>query len=336
MKMNMYCWIDEMISAEQKKAFPVLSFPSVQKMNVTVSELLSNSSLQAKGMKLIADSFDTAASVSYMDLSVEAEAFGSEIRFSDDEVPTVVGAIVESEEDAEQLSVPEIGTGRTGVCVEAMRKAAELITDRPVFAGCIGPFSLAGRLMDVSEALINCYEEPDMVHMVLEKAAEFLIRYLSAFKETGINGAVVAEPLAGLLSPDLAQEFSGDYMEKIVSAVQTEDFIVIYHNCGNSVLATSDSIEGNGCRAFHFGNAVNIRDMLPRFPGDCLVMGNIDPAGEFRNGTPESIYAATTRLLEECSGYPNFVISSGCDIPPLTPWENIASFFKAVDDFYGK
>ena len=45
---------------------------------------------QAEGMKIIADSCPTAASVSLMDLSLEAEAFGSTIRVSDDEVPTVI------------------------------------------------------------------------------------------------------------------------------------------------------------------------------------------------------------------------------------------------------
>ncbi len=330
MSRNMYQWIDEMIAAEKKKALPVLSFPSVQKMGVTVDELIRSSDLMSRGVKLVADSFDTAAAVSYMDLSVEAEAFGSQIRFSDDEVPTVIGSIVEEEEDADALEIPAIGAGRTGVCIEAMRKAGELIQDRPVLAGCIGPFSLAGRLMDVSNAMINCYEEPDMVHTVLEKVTKFLISYISAFKETGIQGAVVAEPLAGLLSPDLAQEFSGDYMKQIVAAVQDENFIIVYHNCGGSALATIDSIVSNGCRAFHFGNAVNMAEVLPNVPANCLAMGNIDPAGEFRNGTPESIYGATTALIRECSSYPNFVISSGCDIPPLTPWENIESFFRAV------
>ncbi|MGN0194506.1 MAG: uroporphyrinogen decarboxylase family protein [Pseudoramibacter sp.] len=65
-------------------------------------------------------------------------------------------------------------------------------------------------------------------------------------------------------------------------------------------------------------------------------MGNVDPARQFRNGTPDSVYEATTDVLTRCSKFPNFVISSGCDIPPMSPWENIDAFFKAVDDFYAK
>jgi uroporphyrinogen decarboxylase len=28
------------------------------------------------------------------------------------------------------------------------------------------------------------------------------------------------------------------------------------------------------------------------------------------------------------------VLSSGCDIPPLTPWENIDAMFAAAEEFY--
>ena len=59
-------------------------------------------------------------------------------------------------------------------------------------------------------------------------------------------------------------------------------------------------------------------------------------AGEFRGGTPESIKQATWKVMEACCKYPNFVISSGCDIPPMSPWENIDAFFAAVDAFYQK
>ena len=285
-------------------------------------------------MKLIADQFPSAASVSLMDLSLEAEAFGAQIRISDDEVPTVIGALISEEEEAEALEVPQIGAGRTQIYIDAIQKACTKITDRPVFAGVIGPFSLAGRLMGVSDALIYCFEEPDMVHIILEKATEFLIKYCKEYKKAGANGVVMAEPLAGLLSPALAEEFSAEYVRRIVKEIQDEEFLVIYHNCGDSALKTIDTIVTNGCRAFHFGNVIDMEEIVKHIPDNMLAMGNVDPAGEFRNGTPESIYNATQEILRKCGNYSNFVISSGCDIPPMSPWENIDSFFKAVEDFY--
>lgn len=335
-KKDMRKWLQEMLDAPQKTAMPILSFPAIQLLGISVKDLISDSDIQAKGMKAVADRVPSAASVSLMDLSVEAECFGSSIVFSDDEVPTVTGSIVSSLEEAEALKIPEIGSGRTGIYIGAIEKAVKEITDRPVFAGIIGPFSLAGRLMDVTEAMIYCYEDPDMVHTVLQKVTDFLIRYANAYKATGAHGIIMAEPLAGLLSPALSQEFSCDYVKQIVDAVQDDNFLVIYHNCGNGTIAMIDAILSTGASAYHFGNAISMAEMMTHIPSDIIAMGNVDPAGELRNGTVESVKKATKDVMEACCKYPNFVISSGCDIPPMSKWENIDAFFEATDEFYGR
>ena len=334
--MNMQAWLKEQMAADKRRAMPILSFPSIQLMGITVKDLIADSDVQAQGMYKIAQRCPTAAAVSMMDLSVEAECFGSQIRFSDDEVPTVIGSVVDTPEDAEALQVPAFGSGRTGLYVEAISKALKLITDRPIFAGVIGPFSLAGRLMDMTQVMINCYEEPEMVHATLEKATEFLLSYVKAYKAIGAHGVVIAEPAAGLLSPDFCGEFSSPYVKKIVDAVQDEEFIVIYHNCGDAVNRMVPQILETGAAAYHFGNAVSMEDMLRQMPGDVLTMGNVDPVSAIRNGTPEKVRQDTLAIMEACCKYPNFLISSGCDIPPAAPWENIAAFFAAVEEFYNR
>ncbi len=334
--MDMNAWVADAIAAEKKQALPVLSFPAIQKMGITVKELIASADKQAEAMKVIADSFPTAAAVSFMDLSIEAEAFGSQIVVSDEEVPTVVGSIVDEDSDPDELAVPEVGAGRTGLAVEAIREVSSQINDRPVLAGMIGPFSLAGRLMDVNEIMLLCYDEPELVKAVLSKCSEFLTAYAKAFEAAGADGVVMAEPLAGLLAPDLLGEFSTPFVKDIIDAVQTDEFIVVYHNCGSSVVKAADSVVATGAKAFHFGNAIDMADILPLMPSDVLVMGNVDPAGQIRMGTPESVREATLGVMEKCTSYPNFVISSGCDIPPMAPWDNIQAFFNAVDEFYAK
>lgn len=334
MKQNMKEWLQQLKDAPAKKSMPILSFPAISLLGVSVREMISDSALQAEGMKRIADRVDSAAAVSLMDLSVEAECFGSQIVVSEDEVPTVKGSIVSSQEEVDALKVPAVGTARTGIYIEAVRRAKEEITDRPVFAGMIGPYSLAGRLADVTEIMLYCYDEPEMVESLLEKVTEFLIAYGRAYKEAGADGILMAEPLAGLLSPSLVEEFSSPYVKRIVDALQDENFLVIYHNCGNTTVQSIDSILSTGSAAYHFGNAIDMAEMMRHIPADTVAMGNVDPAGQFRNGTPESIRQETLSILKACSGYPNFVISSGCDIPPLSKWENIDAFFAAAKEFY--
>lgn len=332
---DMQAWQAALKAPGRKRALPILSFPSAGELGVSVEELIKSAELQARGMKLVADRTDAAAAVSMMDLSVEAEAFGATVRFSATEVPSVVGTLVGSPEAAEALATPTVGTARTGVFVEAIRLAVERISDRPVLAGLIGPFSLAGRLMDVTTTMMLLVDEPDMVHTCLRKSTDFLIAYAKAFKAAGAHGIMMAEPLAGLISPRMATKFSAPYVKEIVDAVQTPDFPVYYHNCGNNTIKQLSSIVGTGAAGFHFGNAISMSEMLAAAPADCLIMGNVDPAGVLSGGTPETVRETTLALMRECCpGHPNFLVSSGCDIPPHAPWANLLAFFKAVDEYY--
>ena len=333
--MDMKQWVKDQIDAPVKKALPVLTFPAAEMMGITTKELIYSPKLQADAMRYIHDHTDMAAVLAFMDLSVEAEAFGSDIRYSDNEVPTVVGSIIDEDSNVDLLETPNPREGRTGVCIEGVRLIADQIHDKPVIAGNIGPFSLAGRLMDVNEVMFLCYDEPELVHAVLDKVTDFIIEYTKEFKAAGADGVLMAEPLAGLLSPDLTEEFSNPYVKRIVDECQDDEFIVIVHNCGSSMKNTIDSIVETGAAGFHLGNAIDMAEMMPHIPADVLCFGNVDPAAQFCHGTPESVYGATIDLLEACSQYPNFIISSGCDIPQLTPWENIDAFFSAVDHFYG-
>ncbi len=334
MKYNTRQWLNQ--TAMDKKAMPILSFPCISLLGITVKELISDSTKQAEGMLKIAEEVPSAASVSLMDLSVEAECFGAKVQFSDNEVPAIKGRLINTPDEAEELKVPAVGTARSGIYVDAIKKAKDLITDRPVFAGIIGPFSLAARLFDVTEVMFDCYDDPDMVHIVTEKATDFLIEYAKSYKDAGADGIVMAEPVAGLLSPSLEEEFSSPYVKKIVDAVQDESFAVIYHNCGDNVLYMLDSILKTGAVAYHFGNSIDMKEALEKLPDDTFVMGNLDPVGMLRFGTPEAVHSATEELLKLTEVKSNFIISSGCDIPPETPWENIRAFFETVKNYVDK
>ena len=270
--------------SDGQRALPILSFPAVQKMEATVEQLVKNAELQAQAMEIIARDTDTLAAVSLMDLSVEAEAFGAQVRFSEDEVPAVVGQLVSDEDEAAALEIPSLDAGRAKVCVEGVRLAKERIREKPVLAGMVGPYSLAGRLMDVTEIMYIGFDEPETVHTVLDKATTYLISYGQAMKDAGADGIMMAEPLAGILSPDMAEEFSIPYVKRIIEALQDDSFAVLYHNCGNSVCNMLPEIFSQGAAAYHFGNAVDMGKVMEAAPADMLCMGNVDPAAQFAQG----------------------------------------------------
>lgn len=324
----------EKILQHKNRTIPILSFPSTQLLGISVRELLASSEMQVKGMQAIAQKCPMGASLNMMDLSVEAEAFGAKIRYYDDDIATVEKGIIDAIDEAASVIVPKVGAGRTSVCIEGIRKAKAAMPELPVFAGVIGPYSLAGRLFDMTELMMECYDSPDEVHVLLEKVTAFLTEYVKAFKEAGADGVIMAEPAAGLLSPSLAEEFSMPYVKQIFEASNSEDFVLCYHNCGNSAENMLDQIGELPADIIHLGNAINLKKALEELPREKIVMGNVDPV-KFRFGTAEEIVREVERVYGECSMYPNFMISSGCDIPAAAKWENLEAYFAKVNELYG-
>lgn len=334
--MNMQRWKQEYYNSAVKKTMPVLSFPGCQLTGCSVLDVVTDARKQADCMIAVAKAFDTAVAVGPMDLSVEAEAFGATVHFGDHEVPTVPDALLDIDrpEAAGELPVPSVGAGRTGVYLEAISLAKQSITDRPVFAGCIGPFSLAGRLLDMSNVMIACLEEPEMLEALLEKATEFLIRYVQALKDAGADGIIMAEPAAGLLSPVLNEEFSVPYVKRIADGVRDESFMFCYHNCGPYVPRQIEDIVTIGADIYHFGDAIDLKDVKDAIPADAFLAGNLSPVVCFKSATAREMAEATDELMKQFGTMPNFIPSSGCDIPPNAKVENVRVFMERVSAYY--
>lgn len=332
MKIDMSRWMRDIIERKDVVAIPVMTHPGIEITGDSVLKAVSDGEAHCKAITALAEKYQTAAATVIMDLTVEAEAFGAEISFTDNEVPAVTGHLLDSPADIERLQVPSLRAGRVPQYIKANLLAARAIKDRPVLAGCIGPFSLAGRLYDMSEIMILIYQDPEAAHLFLSKCTDFILRYCLALKETGANGVVMAEPAAGLMSDEDCKRFSSDYVKRIVDRVQDDSFTVILHNCGNTGHCTRAMV-ATGAGAYHFGNKCDMAEVIRDVPPTALAMGNLDPVSVFKDATPAEMREATLDLLEKMRDYPNFVLSSGCDTPPHTPMENIDAFFKALDDF---
>lgn len=328
-------WINGIIRGKKTVAVPVMTHPGIELIGKTVREACCDGQVHFEAIKALAEKYPTEAATVIMDLTVEAEAFGADIHYTEDAVPAVVGHMLNDAADIKALKVPSLKAGRVPQYLKANLLSARAITDRPVLGGCIGPFSLAGRLYDMSEIMVLIYQDADAAHMLLSKCTEFILKYCRALKETGVNGVVMAEPAAGLMSDDDCKRFSSDYVKYIVDMVQDDSFSVVLHNCGNTGHCTRAMVY-TGSAAYHFGNKCDMRQVIKDVPPTALAMGNVDPVSMFKEGTPEKMYDYTSQLLNDMSGYPNFVLSSGCDTPPHTPAANIDAFFKALTDYNSK
>jgi uroporphyrinogen decarboxylase len=295
----------------------------------TVRDMVTRAQIQAEVQALLHQRHPSPFALCAMDLSAESEAFGCQILITDTEVPTVISRRVTNRADADALEVPKPGAARTAVHLETARLLRRLPGKRFVFAGMVGPFSLASRLYGVSEALSLTVEDPDLMHLLVQKSAQFLRAYALAFKDAGADGVIVAEPTAGLLSPRSLAVFSSAYVRQIVTAADDDRFNIILHNCAAKLVHLSAVLE-SGAKVLHFGAPMDLPAALKQVPPEVIVCGNLDPAKVFVNSTAHEAGQVARDLLDATRVHRNHVLSSGCDIPPGTKPENIDAFYQAL------
>jgi uroporphyrinogen decarboxylase len=323
------------LQSSHRLALPIAVYPGLALTGAKVSDIITNPRAQLDAQAALRERHGSPFVLSAMDLSAEAEAFGCSVMMCDTEVPTVTGRLVTSLDQAKALAVPQPGDRRTSVYLEVVRLLRQLPDEPFVFSGCIGPFSLAGRLVGVSEAMELTVTEPDLMHLLLEKSTAFLTNYLRAFKAAGAHGIIMAEPAAGLLSPRGLAAFSSAYIKRITPELGDQAFTILLHNCAAKLLHLP-AIQETGLKAFHFGAPMDIVGALGKVSPDVVLCGNLDPAGVFVRLPPAEVTARTAQLLAAAAAHRNFVISSGCDVPPNAPLASLDAFYQAVNAANGE
>jgi uroporphyrinogen decarboxylase len=316
-----------------KSAAPCLFYPVVKEMGLSLKDVLTDGKKQKDVLLEIADKYPVSAVIRMTELWCEAKAFGMACMIGDADFPKLGTALYPDIAALESAVVPSPLNDTHSPLIEAVRLAVPCM-NKPLIVGATGPYTLGSVLNGTEEFMMNSMMEPDIVHAFLDKITSFLIAYVLEYKKAGASGIILAEPSIAMISPDMAEDLSNRYIERIISEVQDDMFSVIYHNCG-AVNSHVKSITKLSAQAFHFGSDVDLTLALDGLSSDRIVMGNIDPR-HFLAESPEQIEAETRALLARYSQYSNYVSSTGCDLSPSARIDSISRFCVTVKQWEGK
>jgi uroporphyrinogen decarboxylase len=198
-----------------------------------------------------------------------------------------------------------------------------------------GPFTLAGLIMGADDAAMATVMDPDNLNALLKLCLEKIMEYIDLLIASGAQLICILEPSGMMLSPDFFQEFSADYVKKIVAHCNEKQIDTLYHICGNSMHLISGMVNSgvSGLSLDAEAMGIDLEKVMTDVPENTVIVGNINPIGNIRTGDAESVYAEVTDLLDKMAAYPNFVLSTGCDLPIETPHENIQAFMDAGRNF---
>jgi len=109
----------------------------------------------------------------------------------------------------------------------------------------------------------------------------------------------------------------------------------IYHTCGNTMHLIGEmaksGVDGISLDSKEVG--VDLKQAAKMLTKYVVLIGNINPSKVMLRGTPEEVKNEVINLLKEMDPYPNFILSTGCDLPQETPHDNIKAFIDTGKNY---
>lgn len=294
------------------------------------AEKMANAALATHGQ------FGFECVVVPFDMGVEAEALGCTVKYYDDGsdrvlYPTISGKLAEKVDDL-ALEVPAdlAHTGRIPLVVEAIGALKGKVGDQvAVGAWVLGPFTLAGQIIELDQLLKSSYKKPDLINSVLTKLADTLTEIANLYLSAGADYITVREmgATSDVISPRMFERLIVPHLQRVFGAIPAP---TVLHICGdtNPIVELMAQAGADAISVDQKNDLAASRGKLP----DTLLFGNIDPYNLLVQGTPETV---ETGIRDIIAAGPD-AVWPGCDIWPEVPPENFHALMRTMKKYGAK
>lgn len=259
----------------------------------------------------------------------EAEGFGAQVVIPEDAVPYAAAPLVENLSDLSKLQVRDPAScARMNDRLLAVRRYAEYAQKDCAVQGWVeGSFAEACDLRDLNNIMMDIFDEPEAVAELLDICTRQAEAFAAAQIEAGADIVGIGDAAASLIGPAMYEEFALPYEKRIVDAIHKAGGKAKLHICGNISKLLEMAVE-TGADMIDCDWMVDFQEANRIFGDRCSACGNFDPVGVLLQGTPAGIEQAVEGCLAVASS--RAVIAAGCEVPALTPPENLAAVAKAL------
>jgi len=150
--------------------------------------------------------------------------------------------------------------------------------------------------------------------------------YLPLIEEKSLDIVSIAEPASSgdVISPEHFREFSKPYLEELVTFFRKRGVKVLLHICGKNNDRLEDIAE-IGADCFSPGETTDLGKVKEIVGKNSCIAGNVAPLVLLQNReTVEKEAMENIRIgFSDSRGY---MLSTGCDLAPATPMENVVAF----------
>jgi len=277
------------------------------------------------------------AAILFSDILTIPDAMGLGLYFETGEGPKFRKP-VRTEADINALSVikPEQDLPYVVNAVKTIRR--ELNGRVPLIGFSGSPWTLAtymiegGSSRDFRRAKEMLYNQPQLMHRLLDVLADSVIVYLNAQIQAGAQAVQIFDTWGGALSHAAYQEFSLDYMQKIVSGLIREHEgrqvpVILFTKGGGQWL---ESMAATGATALGLDWTTDISVARSRVGDKVALQGNMDPTILY--ASPERIRVEVSNILQAYGKGSGHVFNLGHGITPEVDPAHAGAFINAVHE----
>jgi uroporphyrinogen decarboxylase len=278
------------------------------------------------------------AAILFSDILTIPDAMGLGLYFSEGEGPRF-HKTVRTAADVEQLPIPNIARdlGYVTDAVSLIRR--ELNGSVPLIGFSGSPWTLATYMIegsgskDFRHAKAFMYNQPEQMHLLLDKLAQSVTAYLNAQIAAGAQAVQIFDTWGGILTTQAYREFSLAYMKKIVAGLTRESEgravpVILFTKNGGLWL---QDIADSGCDCVGLDWTIEIGRARSLIGNKVSLQGNMDPSILY--STPDSIRAEVRRILASYGAGNGHVFNLGHGITPDVDPANVSAFVDAVHEY---
>lgn len=274
--------------------------------------------------------FGFESAVVPFDLTVEAEALGCQINVyahSEDLLyPTIKEKIIHNEDEMD-IEIPD-GVEKKGR-VPLVKEAIELLkkdigNEVAIGTYVLGPFTLAGQIMELNDLLKLSFKKPDKTGQLLDKLADVIIKIAKEYEAVGVDYITVREmgATSDVLSPRVFKNLILPYLQKIFAELKGN---TVLHICGKTNDIVGFMME-SGTKAISVDQKNDIAESRKKLGPQALIFGNYDPYNVLVTGDEETIRSTIRKCIDDGVS----AVWPGCDIWPTVPPENIKAMMDEI------
>jgi uroporphyrinogen decarboxylase len=270
-----------------------------------------------------------------------AEACGCEVSYPHASAPRIENPFLKGLGEISRLRKPD--PWKAPLCraaLKATRVVLDQIGDQVYVMGRAdqGPFDLACMITGTETLLTEMAagENDELIFELLEYTSEAYILYAHMFKEMGCPGTSLGEAFCSpdVISPAMYEKYCLPYGKKVVTALQSDDFFVAYHTCGDTTKIIGLMAE-TGAKILEFDYKCDQAAAKRATVGKTTLLGPVDPSGVLHQGSIEDVETVCREAIEVLAPGGGFILGPGCALPGTTLPKNVDKLIECAK-VYGK